>query len=57
MRVSDQLFDFNHSISEQRTSASAKKNYGIIHIVYLAAIALATLGWLWLFVWIGSQLL
>jgi hypothetical protein len=31
--------------------------HGLAHVVYIAAIAVATLGWLWLIVWIALELI
>jgi hypothetical protein len=41
--------------SEEPAPVSARK-YNLMRTVYIAAIALATLGWLWLIGWIALQL-
>jgi hypothetical protein len=54
--MSDQPFEFIRSINDQPAHVNSTRNYGIVHVVYLAAIGLATIGWFWFLVWIGYQL-
>ena len=54
--MSDQLFDFKVS-GDAGTDLVPGRKYGIIHAIYLAAIGVATIGWLWLIVWIAMQLI
>jgi hypothetical protein len=41
--------------SAEPTPLSARR-YGLVRAIYLAAIAVATFGWLWLIAWIAFQL-
>lgn len=52
--VSDQLFDFSVTAAEANMVSGHK--YGLLHFVYLAAIALATVGWLCFIAWIAVYL-
>jgi hypothetical protein len=53
--VSDQLLDFKLP-DDVRTDVVADEKYGIVHAGFLAAIGLATVGWLWLIAWCALQL-
>jgi hypothetical protein len=52
--VSDQLFDFK---DETCTDMVLERKYRIVHAIYLAAIGVATIGWLWLLAWCALQLI
>jgi hypothetical protein len=53
--VSDQLFDFKVS-DDACTDMVPQRKYGIVQAIYLAAIGVATIGWLWLIAWCALQL-
>jgi hypothetical protein len=55
--VSDQLFDFNVLPHAAGTDMVPEPKYGIVRVIYLAAIAVATIGWLWLIAWIVMYLI
>ena len=50
MRVSDRLFDLRSS------DAIPARKYGLMHAIYLAAIVIGTIGWLWFIAWIAMRL-
>ena len=54
--VSDQLFDFKVA-DDGRTNMVPEGKYGIVHAIYLAAIGVAMIGWLWLIAWCALQLI
>jgi hypothetical protein len=54
--VSDQLFDSKVS-DDACTDTVPERKYGIVHAIYLAAIGVATIGWLWLIAWCALQLI
>jgi hypothetical protein len=54
--VSDQLFDSKVS-DDACTDTFPERKYGIVHAIYLAAIGVATIGWLWLIAWCALQLI
>ncbi len=54
--VSDQLFDLKLP-DNARTDMVPAGKYGIVHAIYLAAIGVATIGWLWLIAWCALQLI
>jgi hypothetical protein len=54
--VSDQLFDFKIP-DDAGSGVVPGGTYGIVHVIYLAAIGFATIGWLWLIVWFALQLI
>ena len=54
--VSDQLFDFRVS-GDAGTDIVPERKYGIMHAIYLSAIGVATIGWLWLIAWCALQLI
>jgi hypothetical protein len=54
--VSDQLFDFRVS-GDAGTDMVPERNYGIMHAIYLSAIGVATIGWLWFIAWCALQLI
>jgi hypothetical protein len=54
--VSDQLFDFRVSCDAE-TAMIPERKYGIMHAVYLSAMGIATIGWLWLIAWCALQLI
>ena len=51
---SDNLFDFDF---HPPAAAKYDRQYKIMRAAYLAAISLATVGWLWLMVWLSSYLI
>jgi hypothetical protein len=53
--VSDQLFDFKVP-DDASTDMVPEGKYGVAHAIYLAAIGVATIGWLWLIAWCARQL-
>jgi hypothetical protein len=53
--VSDQLFDFKVP-DDACTGKVPERKYTVVHAIYLAAIGVATLGWLWLIAWCALQL-
>jgi hypothetical protein len=54
--VSDQLFDFRVS-GDAGTAMVPVRKYGIMHAIYLSAIGVATIGWLWLIAWCALHLI
>ena len=52
----DQLFGFKAS-NDACTGLVPEKKSGIVYATYLAAVALAMIGWLWLIVWSTLQLI
>ena len=54
--MSDQLFDFKVA-DDGRTNMAPERKYGIVHAIYLAAIGVAMIGWLWLIAWCALQLI
>lgn len=55
MRVSDRLFDLRSSDVTGAEAIAARK-YGLMHAIYLAAIVVGTIGWLWFIAWIAMRL-
>jgi hypothetical protein len=55
--VSTQLFDGNLPTEDALDNMAASRTGQVVKAVYLAAIGLATIGWLWLIVWIVSQVI
>jgi hypothetical protein len=53
--VSHQLFDPEIRDDAPGNAASEGK-HGVVQVVYLAAIGVATIGWLWLIAWCALQL-
>jgi hypothetical protein len=53
--VSSQLFDDDIS-TEDAGAKIPGRNGAIVRAVYLAAIGLATIGWLWLIAWVALKL-
>jgi hypothetical protein len=49
--MSDQLFGFSESPPTRGTGMVPEPKYAMVHAIYLASIAVATIGWLWLIVW------
>jgi hypothetical protein len=50
--VSDRLFDFVPSPHVAGSDPLAKPKYDLVlYVLYLAAIAVGTIGWLWFIVW------
>ena len=54
--VSSQLFDFNIPTEDAGAKMIPERKGGIFRAVYLAAIGLATIGWLWLITWVALKL-
>jgi hypothetical protein len=54
--VSDQLFDFKIS-GDAGTDMVPERKYGIMHAIYLSAVGVATIGWLWFIAWCALQLI
>jgi len=54
--VSDQLFDLKVS-DDAGTDMVPERKYEIVHAIYLAAIGVAMIGWLWLLAWCALQLI
>jgi hypothetical protein len=54
--VSSQLFDANIPTEDAGAEMVPKRKGGIVRAVYLAAIGLATIGWLWLIAWVALKL-
>jgi len=54
--VSDQPFDFKIR-DDACTAMVPDGKHGIVNAIYLAAIGLAMIGWLWLFAWCALQLI
>jgi hypothetical protein len=52
--VSDQLFGFKIP-DDACTDIVPEGKYGIVYVIYLAAIGLAMIGWLWLIAWCALQ--
>lgn len=52
--MSHQLFDFKVPDDVPSNMASEGK-HGVVRVVYLAAIGVATIGWLWLIAWCALQ--
>lgn len=49
--MSDQLLGFGESPHVAGTGVVPEPKYALVHTIYLAATAGATIGWLWLIVW------
>jgi hypothetical protein len=54
--VSSQPFDAKVPTASAGAKIPGWKD-GVVKAVYLAAIGLATIGWLWLIVWIARQMI
>jgi hypothetical protein len=54
--VSSQLFDVNIPTEDAGAKMVPERKGGIVRAVYLAAIGLATIGWLWLIAWVALKL-
>ena len=54
-RVPYRPFDFE-SLSPAADADDFQRSYKTLRVVYLAAIALATIGWLWLMAWLTMYL-
>jgi hypothetical protein len=52
--VSDQLFGFGVP-DDARADIVPERKYGIVYVIYLTAIGLAMIGWLWLVAWCALQ--
>ena len=53
--MSDQLFDLKVP-DDASTDMVPEGKYWLVHAVYLVAIGIATIGWLWLIAWCAMQL-
>jgi hypothetical protein len=53
--VSDRPFDFE-SGSPDAEADDFQRSYRTMRVVYVAAIGLATIGWLWLMAWLSMYL-
>jgi hypothetical protein len=49
--------DRDAPFSKFESASLSSLRYSLIRAVYLAAIAVATLGWLWFLVWMAEQLI
>jgi hypothetical protein len=56
-RVSSRPFDVNISTEDAGAKMARERQGGFVRGVYLAAIGLATIGWLWLIVWIVRHMI
>ena len=54
--MSDHFFDFKVP-DDACTDVVPSGKYGIVHVIYLAAIGVAMIGWLWLITWCALQLI
>jgi len=50
----DHIFSFR-SLDETQESTGASRRHKLIYVIYVVAIATATLGWLWLIVWCAMK--
>ena len=55
--MSSQLFDVNMPTEDARANMAAARMGRVTNAIYLAAIGLATIGWLWLIVWVVRQMI
>jgi hypothetical protein len=55
--VSSQLFDVNIPTEDAGAKMVPGRKGGIVRAVYVAAIGLATIGWLWFIAWVALKLL
>jgi hypothetical protein len=49
--------DQKHAVSSFGNALRSARRYGLVYAVYVPAIVVATIGWLWLIVWIAMQLI
>ena len=56
-QVSSQLFHSNMPTEESVANVAAAREGRVAKFVYLAAIGLATIGWLWFIVWVVRQMI
>ena len=54
-RVSDRPFDFESGGLDAEAD-DFQRSYRTMRVVYVAAIGLATIGWLWLIAWLATYL-
>jgi hypothetical protein len=57
VRVSNQLLDVNIPTENAGASMATARTGRVAKAVYLATIGLATIGWLWLIVWVVRQMI
>jgi hypothetical protein len=55
--MSSRLFDVNIPTEDLGAKMVSERKGGIVRAVYLAAIGLSTIGWLWLIVWVVRQMI
>jgi hypothetical protein len=55
--VSSQHFDGNIPREDAGASMAAVRTGRVAQAIYLAAIGLATIGWVWLIVWVVRQMI
>jgi hypothetical protein len=51
-----EVTDQNRPFPSAEDAAPSARSYSLVRAVYLAAIGVATIGWLWLIAWIAMQL-
>jgi hypothetical protein len=51
------VIDQKHDVSSFGNALRSARRYGLVYAVYVPAIVVATIGWLWLIAWTAMQLI